>query len=185
MPAPRACRSCGADLAPDVRWCTFCFEPVTQFAARERLHDGFVGGLSPDVRSSRWAKAGPLTFGPIGRVLMTVLVLLMGPWGSITFFTLMYVPIWLGLSTVVLKHVWRRVPLDRDAPPTAAERFRERHPTLGHRIDGRSAAILFGALLLVVVSILLLRADTAGFYGLVGLLAMVALGTFIAWVADV
>lgn len=180
MTAPRACRSCGADLAPDVRWCTFCFAPITAYAARERLHDGFVGTLQSDVRYSRWKRAGPLSFGPVGRVVMTALVLLMGPWATVSFFTIMYTPIWLGLSFVVLKQVWHRESLDEDAPPTATERFRERHPILGHRFDGSSVAIVLGALLLATVSVLMIRADTTGFYGLVALLAMLGLGAFIA-----
>jgi hypothetical protein len=49
----------------------------------------------------------------------------------------MYMPIWLGLSIVVLREVWYREPLDADAPPTAAERFRERHPSWGIGSTGR------------------------------------------------
>ena len=185
MTAPRACRSCGAELSLDVRWCTFCFAPISEYTPRERLHDGFVGTPQLDARTSRWKRAGPLSFGPVGRVLMTALVLLMGPWGTISFFTIMYTPIWLGLGFVVLKQVWRRERLDDEAPPTASERFRERHPTLGHRFDGASAAKVFGGLLVATVAVLLLKTDAAGFYGLVALAAMVALGAFIAWVADV
>jgi hypothetical protein len=33
--------------------------------------------------------------------------------------------------------------------------------------------------------VLMLRADSVGFYGPVGLLAMVGFGAFIAWVVDV
>lgn len=116
---------------------------------------------------------------------MTVLVLLMGPWANPSFFTIMYVPIWLGLSIVVLKQVWRRERLDDDAPPTASERFRRRHPVFGMRFDGTSVAIVLGGLLLATAAVLMIRADTAGFYALVGLCAVVGLAAFIAWVADV
>lgn len=184
MTAPRACRSCGADLAVDVRWCTRCYAPITEYAARERLHDGFVGITQPDVRYSRW-KAGPLSFGPVGRLLVTTLVLLMGPWTTISFFTLMYAPIWLGLSVTVLKQVWRREPVEADSPPSVTERFRERHPILGYRFKGSSVVIALSALLLVTGSILMIRADTAGRYALVVVCVMLALGAFIAWIADV
>jgi hypothetical protein len=97
----------------------------------------------------------------------------------------MYMPIWLGLSIVVLREVWYREPLDADAPPTAAERFRERYPSLGYRFDGAKVAIALGALMLVIVVVLMLRAASARFYGLVGLVAMVGIGAFIAWVVDV
>jgi hypothetical protein len=115
--------------------------------------------------------------------LITAFVVLMGP-STISFFSLMYLPIWLGVSVVVLKQVWSRAPLDADAPPTATERFRERHPVLGHRFDGSRIAVAFGALLLGIIAVLMLRADTAGFYALVALLAMLGLGAFIAFVAD-
>lgn len=183
MAAPRVCRSCGADLAVDVRWCTLCFAPITEYAERERLRDGFVGTPQDEVRSSRWKKAGPLSFGPAGRVLITVFVLLMGP-STISFFSLMYAPVWIGFGFVVLKQVWRREKLDVDAPPTVAERFRERHPSLGIRFDGTSVAVVLGGLSLVTVGVMMLRADTAGFYMLTGLLSLVALAAFIAWAAD-
>jgi hypothetical protein len=183
VPAPRVCRDCGAALSPDVRWCTECFQPITEFAARERSA-GSTGTPIHDVRSTRWKKAGPLSFGPLGRVLITIFVLLMGP-STVSFFSLMYLPVWLGVSVVVLKQVWRRMPLAADEPPTTAERFRERHPTLGFRFDARSIAIVGGALLLIGLVVLMLLADTAGFYALVGVCSILGLAVFIAWVADV
>jgi hypothetical protein len=184
MTAPRVCRSCGADLALDVRWCTLCFAPITAFAARAPLHDGFAGAPHADVRTSRWTKAGPLSFGPVGRISITVFVLLMGPWTP-SFFSLLYAPVWFGFGIVVLRQVWRREALADDAPPTKAERFRQRHPILGFRFDGTSIAIVLGALLVLTVAILMVRADTAGFYRMVGLLALIGLAAFIAWVVDV
>ena len=183
MTAPRVCRDCGAALSPDVRWCTSCFVPITQFAARER-YAGSTATPIHDVRSTRWKRAGPLSFGPLGRVLITIFVVLMGPWTA-SFFSLMYLPVWLGFSVVVLKQVWRRLPLAPDEPPTTAERFCERHPTLGVRFDPRSIAIVLGAVLLVGLVVLMLLADTAGFYALVGLCSILGLAVFIAWVVDV
>lgn len=160
-----------------------CFAPVTEFAARER-HADSVGTPIHEIRYSRLKKAGPLSFGPLGRVVITILVVLMGP-STASFFSLMYLPVWLGISVVVLKQVWRPMPLAPDEPPTAAERFRERHPTLGVRFDARSIAIVVGALLLVALAVLMLLADTAGFYALVGLCSILGLAVFIAWVVDV
>jgi len=76
-------------------------------------------------------------------VLITAFVLLMGP-STISFLSPMYMPVWLGLSIVVLKEIWHREPLDAGAPPTAAERFRERLPALGYRFDGSKVAIAIG-----------------------------------------
>ena len=86
---------------------------------------------------------------------------------------------------MVLRQVWRREPLDADAPPTAAERFRERHPLLGHRFDGSSVMIGLIVLLLVTVSVLMIQGDTARFYALAALCAMLGLAAFIAWVVAV
>jgi hypothetical protein len=80
MPAPRACRSCGAALPVDIRWCTRCYEPVRELTPRAPIHEGdFVG--SPvhergDIpRWSRWKKTAT-TFGPRGRLVATALLLL-------------------------------------------------------------------------------------------------------------
>ena len=68
MPAPRACRSCGEALDPNLRWYGRCHAPVTEFAARPVAPGGFVDTPRHHVPHSRW-KAGPLTFGPIGRIV--------------------------------------------------------------------------------------------------------------------
>jgi hypothetical protein len=160
-----------------------CFAPITRYAARERSVSSTDTPVHA-VRSTRWKKAGPLSFGPLGRVLITIVVVLMGP-STASFFSLMYLPVWLGFSVVILKQVWRPMPLAPDEPPTTAERFRERHPTLSFRFDGRSIVIVLGAVLLVGVVVLMLLADTARFYGLVGLCSILGLAAFIAWVVDV
>ena len=43
---------------------------------------------------------------------------------------------------------------------------------------------MLGALLLLTISFLMLRANTAEFYGLMVILAIVGISAFIAWVAD-
>lgn len=184
MPAPRTCRSCGADLAPDIRWCTRCYAPVTEFAARERLHDGYVGAPRTEMRTSRW-RAGPLTFGPIGRLLATAIVVLMGPWGSISLFTLLYAPVWIAVAVIVLRQIWRPETIDPDEPPTRSQRFRERHPFLGRPIGGR--AFTSGAIALSMAAWVtgIVVMDTAGRVILVAVAAIIGVGLLIAWLAEV
>ena len=76
---PRASAAdCGSDLSADVRWCTRCYAPVTEFAPRERLHEGFVGKPWHDHDDSghwsRWEKS-PTTLGPGARLGGTIFIL--------------------------------------------------------------------------------------------------------------
>src|SRR5437588_12798690 len=69
----------GKPLLPDLPWCPQCYEPVRQFAARAPLHHAdFVGSPIPTgghiPHWSRWEKSAT-TFGPVGRVMATVLLL--------------------------------------------------------------------------------------------------------------
>ena len=135
MPAPRTCRTCSTPLSPDVRWCGLCKEPVREFAPREPVHTGgFVGDVHTDARYSRW-RSSPTAFGPAGRLLATLTVILLGPWGTTSTFTLLYTPVWILLSVVALRHIWQRQRLDVDTPPTRAERLRGRPPRLETRPD--------------------------------------------------
>lgn len=120
MPVGRNCRSCRAALPPDIGWCTTCYAPVRAFAARPPLHErgSFVGAPTPDVKTSRW-RAGPTTFGPVGRIAWTVGLLLFFPWWALV---------------VPLLAIWRKERVAADAPPTVLDRFRERHPALGREI---------------------------------------------------
>jgi hypothetical protein len=120
MPVARTCRACGAPLPPDLRWCERCFAPVTLYSPRERLHEPgtFVGSPIHDVRTSRW-RAGPTSFGPVGRIAWTVGLLLFFPWWALV---------------VPLSAIWRKERVAPDAPPTVLDRFRERYPALGREV---------------------------------------------------
>jgi hypothetical protein len=70
------CGPCGAALAADAAWCGQCFAQVPQRPAPGTPYDGFVPGASlPDqpvpMRTTRWGKT-PTTFGPVGRILATI-----------------------------------------------------------------------------------------------------------------
>jgi len=126
MPAPSTCRNCGAALPPDVRWCGLCYEPVREFTARAPIHDrvpeappsgpiGLVpaGDQRNGGRWSRWERT-PTTFGPAGKIALTVLI---GGWIVSAYFT-MFVLFWLILVFIggwILREVWRKgwVPEER------------------------------------------------------------------------
>jgi len=57
--------------------------------------------------------------GPIGRVVVTILLLLIFPWWAIL---------------LPLRGVWRKVRVPEGGPPTGLDRFRDRHPLLGREL---------------------------------------------------
>jgi len=139
-------------LLPSVRWCGQCYAPVHELSPRPPLHrEGFVGDPQHDAAMSRWAK-GATTFGPAGRVGITVVVALvplaivptaMGIWPLALWFLLGYSM----LAAMILRDVWRPVRLDDDMRPTRRSAFRERHPLLGRRVP--MPARLVGGMLVV------------------------------------
>jgi ribosomal protein L40E len=125
MTAPRVCRTCGADLPPDIRWCTRCYEPVRELSPRAPIHDGdFVDrpvherGAIP--RWSRWEKTAT-TFGPWGRIGATVLVFAtLLP--AIAFNGFVYAICFPVAATVLLREIWAKgwfVPEEPREAPTA------------------------------------------------------------------
>jgi hypothetical protein len=139
MPAPRSCRSCGAELPPDLRWCTRCYAPTTEFAARARLHDGFVGTPSHEIRTSRWRRTAT-TFGPSGRLAITGLVALFVPIGFWTMGSAFWpLGLWFLLgyalfASLVLRSVWRPVRITEDDEAARVPPWKLRHPVLGREL---------------------------------------------------
>jgi len=106
-------------------WCLLCYEPVRQLTPREppRPTNAVFEPASSPLKS-RWRK-GPTTFGPVGRLAITAVVLAFAPWGGLTGFgsaagplTLWWLLGWSVTAPVVLRHVWRKEePID-DSPGT-------------------------------------------------------------------
>jgi hypothetical protein len=119
MTASRICRTCGADLRGDVMWCLRCLEPVRQLTPREgNIPVASFVNAKPGGTRSRW-KAGATSFGPVGRIAITVGVLLFFPSiGSIgnpaTLFV--YLPAYLTVAIVVLRSTWKKDIVERPAP---------------------------------------------------------------------
>jgi hypothetical protein len=145
------------------------------------VHAGdYVGQLRVERRYSRW-RASPTTFGPVGRVLATLAVILMGPWTGISMFTILYVPVWITVSVMILKQIWQRQKVESDSSPTWIERLRERHPVLAVRID--PVWFLAGMGLLLIVAAFTLTGP--GMFLLVAVAMLVGLGALLAWFAGI
>jgi hypothetical protein len=129
MTASRTCRACGADLRGDVMWCLRCLEPVRQLTPREgNIPVASFVNTRRDGARSRW-KAGATSFGPVGRIAITVGVLLffppIGSLGSpITLFV--YLPAYLTIAAVVLRSTWKKDVVER--PLAVEEPAREPRP---------------------------------------------------------
>lgn len=71
------CANCGAALAAEAEWCGQCLAPVK----KEPQMSGYlranlkVEAPPIDMTYSRW-KAGPESFGPVGRSFLTVLLII-------------------------------------------------------------------------------------------------------------
>jgi hypothetical protein len=126
---------------------------VRTFAAREPLHEAgsYVAHPVETPRTSRW-RAGPTTFGPAGRIISTLILIMFFPWWGLASvanpFFLWSLMGWLITAAFVLRSVWKRERIV-EGPLSGFERFRERHPLLGRRIQlepgTRSAVLLVGA----------------------------------------
>jgi hypothetical protein len=153
MTAPRNCRACGTPLPPSVRWCHLCYTKVVELTPRPTDGGGYVGELRPEVRYSRW-RGSAFTFGPAGRIAITLGVLLFGA----SFVAQGFNPamIWpLGMYAIVavliLRETWKPVRVDDPAPEaaTVTER-RRRHPVLFRPLPPRLLIVLSGGAALVV-----------------------------------
>jgi len=176
MPSPRTCRKCGKPLLPDLPWCPQCYEPVRQFAARAPLHHGdFVGSPIPTgghiPHWSRWEKSAT-TFGPVGRVIATVLLVatLLPAITSGGFLYLIAFPIAGG---VVLRSVWAKgwvVPDEPELPPLPVTEMTLPQPVTSEERAWRIArwTLGLGALLVFAYGPVTAKAIILGLAAIVG-----------------
>jgi hypothetical protein len=116
------CTECGATLTPDLEWCGQCYAPVKKEA--EAGHEP-ADGEEPEPwvieppEYSAW-KAGPYSFGPVGRSVITGIMVALG---VVVFFAaravgkfygipglslvLMFLGIYSVIAIIVLWGVWR------------------------------------------------------------------------------
>jgi hypothetical protein len=97
-------------------WCLRCLEPVRQLTPREGdIPVASLVNTQPDSARSRW-KAGATSFGPVGRIAITVGVLLFfPPIGSIgnPLMIFVYLPAYFAIATVVLRSTWKKDVVER------------------------------------------------------------------------
>ena len=90
-------------------WCLRCLEPVRQLTPRQGdIPVARLVTAGSDVGRSRW-KAGATSFGPVGRIAITVGVLLFFPptlGNPVTLFV--YLPAYLVLAALVLRSTWKK-----------------------------------------------------------------------------
>jgi hypothetical protein len=98
-------------------WCLRCLEPVRQLTPREpQLPTARPVHTGPVLARSRW-KAGATSFGPVGRIAITVGVLLFFPptlGNPITLFV--YLPAYLAIAAMVLRSTWKKDVPERPLP---------------------------------------------------------------------
>jgi hypothetical protein len=195
MTAPRTCRACGTNLSPDVTWCLQCYEPVRHLTPRApQLPVLDDDPPRPEPPTSRW-RAGPTTFGPIGRLVATAIVLAFAPWQGLTGFggaagalTLWWLLGWSFMAVLVLRHVWRR---ERVLDPVAdasnvRERMARRFPHLGRSIR-IPPLVGLGLLVLVVGTVVVVvwtTADSVGRYYLTAIAVAGGTAAFLAFWND-
>jgi hypothetical protein len=114
------CPSCAASVVPGAPWCGLCFTPMPVASAVTTGPAGPpgdpAGGFRPGgaaparakiYTDSRW-KSGSMTFGPVGRVVLTILVFLPYPLFILNLpFGLVGVVVWTGLMPRALRDIWR------------------------------------------------------------------------------
>lgn len=190
MTASRTCRSCGADLSPDVMWCLRSYEPVRHLTPRAPQLPPLptVHEPKPEPRMSRW-HAGPTTFGPVGRVVATLVLALFAPWHGLTGFGGMEGPLMLwyllgytAVAAMLLRHIWRKERVvDPNVPMTEGIRSRvaRRAPRLGQPIPPLLILATLGLIALATLVVLWVSLDTVGRYYLVAVGAAAGTGLFL------
>lgn len=188
MPAPRHCRSCGASLPPDVRWCNLCSAAVTEFSARPPLHqNGYVGRPSHDVHTSRW-QASPTTFGPAARLIVTAGVfglLFVGLFwtGAFNPFGLWFFLGWSIVAGFVLRQTWQSVRVE--APSGGLKgRIGKRFPRLGAPLPLRAIGVAATGPIALVAGYGWTTGDTLARYAMVIVVVMLGAIAILLWLTD-
>jgi hypothetical protein len=102
------CADCGARMSAEAEWCPQCLkriEPAATFAPP----DAFLGPARP-AAYSRTVKTS-VTYGPAGRVVATVLLVVM-PTGYLLTYAFPFAIIYLVAAVpLLLGSIWRKTPV--------------------------------------------------------------------------
>jgi hypothetical protein len=156
-------------------------EEPPPWVARSPLRDD----RGPPPTYSRW-RAGPTTFGPVGRISITLVLLTLFPWDA--FFTLNPMRLWfmLGFSvfaSYVLRHTWRRERVMEEPRPRVSRGLRARIDARGgplaYHVDAR---LLLAAVGLVAAGALVYAWTSLERVGRFGIVAVAVCGLgAVAW----
>ena len=129
---------------------------MTPHAVRPQIQQPgtYVGSPITTPRTSRW-RAGPTTFGPLGRILCTLAIVAMFPWWGLGGFNPLFLWAlmgWLIMASVFLRSIWQPTRVV-DEESTPREGCRERHPLLGRPIRLTQGARLVSTAVIVVVAV--------------------------------
>jgi hypothetical protein len=131
MTASRTCRACGVELHGDVMWCLRCYEPVRHLTPRDPGDPTISFLRDPDDGSerSRW-KAGVNTFGPVGRIVVTLLVLAFAPRSTNLVAVAVIWPAYLASAAIVLRATWKKDHVVSTSIEEIATKGRPTSPTV-------------------------------------------------------
>jgi hypothetical protein len=117
------CPGCAAIVLPGAAWCGLCLRPIPTtapasgvFAAADAPFDAANGAFRPTApkpaadlfSESRW-RSGVMTFGPVGRVVLTIGVFLPYPFFLLNLpFGLVGVVVWTAIVPRALRDIWQR-----------------------------------------------------------------------------
>ena len=119
------CAQCASVLTPGAAWCGLCLQPIhaapvapvdspfSPVGAPAGPASGEFRTSAPPTKAdlfseSRW-RSSSVTFGPMGRIVMTILLFL--PYGLFMMslpFGIVGIIVWTGLLVPGLRDVWRR-----------------------------------------------------------------------------
>ena len=100
------CSHCGAVTRAGAAWCGQCHAPFATAAAVGRWLPAAAPVTAPQVYS-RW-RGGPTTFGPLGRMSWTLMVLLVAAF-AIFSGDIFFMGIWIVFAgPMILRSVWKR-----------------------------------------------------------------------------
>jgi hypothetical protein len=116
------CPGCAAIVLPGAAWCGLCLQPIHTtpdpgaFGPAASPFDASHGAFSKTAAKpaadlfseSRW-RSGTLTFGPVGRVVLTTGVFLPYPFFLLNLpFGLVGVVVWTAIVPRALRDIWQR-----------------------------------------------------------------------------
>jgi hypothetical protein len=128
------CPGCAASVLPGALWCSLCLQPIPVAPAGTATGvfapagapvvgpDGQFRSTAPkppgDLFSeSRW-RGGSMTFGPVGRVVLTFCIFLPYPLFLVNLpFGIVGVIVWSAIVPRALRDVWRRDRRHHLPPP--------------------------------------------------------------------